>query len=107
LLLAIDFRLDTPKEVIIVTPISRREADPLLARLRSTFLPNRVLTVAVEGADLAAQARLVPLLQGKVARKGQATAYVCERNVCKVPTSDPEVFAQQIRQVEPLQLARR
>jgi uncharacterized protein YyaL (SSP411 family) len=103
LLLAIDFRLDTPKEVIIVTPISRREADPLLARLRSTFLPNRVLTVAVEGADLAAQARLVPLLQGKVARKGQATAYVCERNVCKVPTSDPEVFAQQIRQVEPLQ----
>jgi uncharacterized protein YyaL (SSP411 family) len=103
LLLAIDFRLDSPKEVMIVTPTLRKDAEPLLARLRSTFLPNRVLTVAAEGADLAAQARLVPLLQGKVVRKGEATAYVCEKYVCKVPTSDPDVFAQQIGKVEPLE----
>jgi hypothetical protein len=101
-LLASDFHLDTPKELVIVTPTSREEAEPLLARLRSTLLPNRVLTVAAEGADLASQSRLVPLLQGKVTRKGQATAYVCERRVCKLPTSDPEVFARQIQKVEPL-----
>jgi uncharacterized protein YyaL (SSP411 family) len=105
MLLASDFHLDTPKELVIVTPSSRAEAEPLLARLRSTFLPNRVLTVAAEGADLAAQSRLVPLLQGKVTRKGQATAYVCERRVCKLPTSDPEVFARQIQKVEPLTAA--
>jgi uncharacterized protein YyaL (SSP411 family) len=58
--------------------------------------------VAVEGADLAAQARLVPLVQGKLARKGEATAYVCEKRICALPTSDPEVFAGQIRKVRPL-----
>jgi uncharacterized protein len=102
MLLALDFHLDTPKEVVIVTPRARREAEPLLARLRATFLPNRVLVVATEGEDLAAQARLVPLVEGKVARDGRATAYVCERRVCARPTSDPEVFARQIGQVEPL-----
>ena len=102
MLLAVDFHLDTPREVVIVTPAAREEAEPFLAKLRSTFLPNRVLAVAAEGADLTAQARLVPLLQGKLALKGQATAYVCERGVCKLPTSDPQVFARQIRKVEPL-----
>jgi len=100
MLLALDFQLDTPKEVVIVTAGSRSEAEPLLAKLRATFLPNRVLVVASQGADLAAQAQLVPLLEGKVARKGQVTAYVCERRVCRLPTSDPEVFLQQLRKVE-------
>jgi uncharacterized protein YyaL (SSP411 family) len=102
MLLAADFRLDTPKEVVIVAPTSRKDAEPLLAKLRATFLPNRVLALAVEGDDLAAQSQLVPLLQGKVSRKGQATAYVCERRVCRLPTTDPEVFAQQLRKAEPL-----
>jgi uncharacterized protein YyaL (SSP411 family) len=102
MLLATDFHLDTPKELVIVTRTSRQEAGPLLAKLRSTFVPNRVLIVAAEGADLAAHLQVVPLLQGKVTRKGQATAYVCEKRVCKLPTSDPEVFARQIQKVEPL-----
>ena len=106
MLLAADFQFDVPKELVIVTPNSREEAEPLLAKLRSTFVPNRVLTIAAEGDDLADQSRLVPLLEGKVTRGGKATAYVCERRVCKLPTSDPEVFAQQIRKVEPLETVR-
>jgi uncharacterized protein YyaL (SSP411 family) len=102
MLLAADFRLDTPKEVVIVARTARKDAEPLLAKLRSTFLPNRVLAVAAEGEDLAAQSQLVPLLRDKVSRKGQATAYVCERGVCRLPTTDPDVFAQQLRKVEPL-----
>jgi hypothetical protein len=105
MLLAADFQLDTPKEVVIVAPAARDEAEPFLARLRSTFLPNRVLAVATEGPDLTGQARLVPLLRGKLALKGQATAYVCELGVCKLPTSDPEVFERQIRNLEPPPLA--
>ena len=101
MLLAVDFHLDTPKEVVIVAPRARGEAEPFLARLRTTFLPNRVLVVAVPGADLAAQARLVPWVEGKVARQGRPTAYVCERRVCRFPTSDPEVFARQLRSMEP------
>jgi len=34
---------------------------------------------------------------GKTARRGQATAYVCERGACELPTTDPEVFAAQLQ----------
>jgi uncharacterized protein len=105
MLLASDFQLDVPKEVVIVARSSRDDAAPLLAKLRSAFVPNRVLVVATEGEDLKAQSRLVPLLEGKLSRKGAATAYVCERRVCQLPTSDPEVFARQIRKAEPLRAA--
>ena len=65
-------------------------------RLRAVFLPSRIVAVAVQGANLDAQAQRVPLLEGKVAAKRKATAYVCERGVCRLPTRDPETFAKQI-----------
>jgi hypothetical protein len=95
MLLAVDFTLDTPKEIAIVTPTSRGEAEPFLARLRRTFLPNHVLAVAV--ASDPPSRKLVPWLEGKTAQRGRPTAYVCERRVCQLPTADPEVFARQIR----------
>lgn len=39
----------------------------------------------------------VSLVENKLARKGKPTASVCERRVCKLPTTDLSVFA------EPLQ----
>jgi uncharacterized protein YyaL (SSP411 family) len=101
LLLAVDYYLDTPTEIIIVTPKSRAEAEPFLARLRTTFFPNRIVAVVAEGDELDAHAQLVPLLEYKIAQGGKATAYVCERRVCKLPTTDPAVFAQQLRTVRP------
>ena len=68
----------------------------MLARLRQTFLPSRVLAVAVEGPDLAAQKKLVPLFEGRKTIGGKVTVFVCEAQVCKLPTTDPEVFAKQI-----------
>ncbi|MEX1245022.1 MAG: thioredoxin domain-containing protein [Thermoanaerobaculia bacterium] len=103
LLLALDFQLDSPKEIVIVTRRSRAEAEPLLARLRSAYVPNRVLLIAVEGEPLTALSRLSPLVEGKAAGKGPAMAYVCRRGVCDLPTADPSNFEKQIRKVDPLQ----
>jgi hypothetical protein len=99
MLLALDFRTDTPKEIIIVAKESASEAEPFLKRLRATFLPNRILTVVTEGDSIEEHAKLVPLVEGKIARGGKATAYVCERQVCDLPTSDPEIFAKQITEI--------
>ncbi|MFQ5766682.1 MAG: thioredoxin domain-containing protein [Acidobacteriota bacterium] len=99
MLLALDFRLDRPKEIVLVRPAEGGDPAPLLDRLRRTFLPNRVLVDVTEGADLARLAELVPLVEGKVARGGKVTAYVCEKGVCKLPTTDPEQFARQIEEV--------
>ena len=104
MLLAVDFYLDTPKEIVIVAPGSRANAEILLRQLRSTFLPNRILAVAGEGEDLNTQAKLVPLLENKTAQKGKPTAYVCERGICELPTSAPDVFARQLRKVRKLEI---
>jgi uncharacterized protein YyaL (SSP411 family) len=100
MLLALDFRYDSPKEIVLVTPSARAQAEPFLARLRKTFLPNRVLSVVTAGEDQAAQARLVPAIRAKVARAGLTTAYVCEKQTCELPTSDPDVFGHQIRKIQ-------
>jgi len=97
-MLALDWRTDRVREVVVVAPAgqdARRAAEPLLAKLRSTFLPNRIVVVADE-SQLDALAKVAPLVQGKLARGGETTAYVCERGTCKLPTSDPEVFAAQL-----------
>ncbi|MCP4694158.1 MAG: thioredoxin domain-containing protein, partial [Desulfobacterales bacterium] len=56
---ALDFSLDSPKQIVIVTPEGKKEAaEPFLAEFRKQFLPNRVLAAAAEGEDLAAHGRL-------------------------------------------------
>jgi uncharacterized protein YyaL (SSP411 family) len=102
MLLALDFATDRAKEVVIVAPDSAAEAEPLLARLRRTFVPNRVLTLVVAGEDGGAHAGLEPIVAGKVALGGRATGYVCEAQACKLPTTNPEVFAGELREVFPL-----
>ena len=101
MLLAIDFHLDAPKEILLVMPQSRDEARQLLQPLRTAFVPNRVLTVVAEGTELDAHAAVVPLLEDKRAIGGRPTAYVCERRVCELPASDPAVLTKQIHRVEP------
>jgi hypothetical protein len=100
MLLALDFHLDIPKQIVIVTPNNRAEATPLLNEFRMTLLPNRVLSVVTQGDELAQHTQLIPLLDQKRAIKGQPTAYVCENRVCELPTGDPARFAEQLRKVE-------
>jgi hypothetical protein len=95
-LLAVDFRLDAVKQIVIVAPSSRDEAAPFLARLARTFVPNHVLVVTPQGSAQAELAARIPLVEGKTAIRGKPTAYVCEKQSCKLPTSDPAVFARQI-----------
>jgi uncharacterized protein YyaL (SSP411 family) len=102
MLSAVDFLLDKPKEIVIVKPRMAASAESLLAELRATFTPNRILSVVSQGSDLDRQQQLIPLLQFKVAIGEKVTAYVCEKQVCALPTADPTVFAQQITHVEPL-----
>jgi uncharacterized protein YyaL (SSP411 family) len=103
-LLALDLRLDAIKEIVVVRPSgSAGGLAALLVPLRRSFVPNRILAVVTEGTDLEAHAALVPLVSGKRAQAGRATAYVCRQRVCRYPTSDPQVFSQQIQVSAPLQ----
>lgn len=101
MLLALDFFLDRPKEIVIVTPEGKEDAaEPFLEVLRRRFLPNRVLIVTAEGNRLASLSQIVPGVRNKTAIDGKATAYVCAAGNCQLPTTDPAVFSEQLRQAD-------
>jgi len=103
MLVAVDFFLDSPKEIIIITPQGKKgSAHPFLVEFRKQFLPNRVLVVVAEGEDLNSHEKVFPLVKGKLTQEGKATAYVCEKGVCNLPTRDSTVFAVQIKTVKKL-----
>ena len=95
MLLAVDFYYDRPREIVIVTPGEHTGAAALLAEFRTRFLPSRVLAV-LPAAKVAAQSELLPIAEGKTARHGQPTAYVCEQGVCELPASSPAEFAERL-----------
>jgi hypothetical protein len=108
MLIALAFHLDKAKEIIIVTPEGENHSanpatDSMLARLRRTFLPNRIIVVVQQGEMLERHASVIPLLKGKRALQGKTTAYVCEQGVCELPTQDAAEFAGQIAKTEPLE----
>jgi uncharacterized protein YyaL (SSP411 family) len=64
----------------------------LLAAARRPLLPRTVVAlVPASGAD-AETARLIPVLAGRAAPGGRATAYLCEGTVCRAPVSDPDAL---------------
>jgi uncharacterized protein YyaL (SSP411 family) len=97
-LLALDFRTDTAREVVVVWPkgSTAAAAAPLLAAVRRTFLPNKVLAGTAEGESLDALAAVTPLVSEKRALGGRSTAYVCERGRCELPTAAPALLARQL-----------
>ncbi|MGH7268361.1 MAG: thioredoxin domain-containing protein [Candidatus Rokuibacteriota bacterium] len=92
-LAALDFHLGPPLEVALVWPAGAAagEAAPLLGEVAARYLPGRVLAGAAEGGGAG-----MPLLEGKTARAGRATAYVCERYACQAPTSEPVELGRQL-----------
>ena len=100
LLAALDFSSGQPLEIVLVAPAGGSAA-ALEEVVRRTFVPNHVLAVASEGEDLTAQRKLVPLLEGKKALGGKATAFVCRGRVCKLPTTDPRVLKAQLQPAPP------
>lgn len=97
MLLAVDFYLNKIKEIVIVTPKGKQKgAEFFLAELRKQFLPHKILVVLEEGDEIQRYSKIIPFVKAKVAQKSKVTAYVCEKGLCQLPTTDPGVFAKQI-----------
>jgi uncharacterized protein len=91
---AADFALARVREVAIVGRPGADDTEALLAQVWGTYQPNRVVAAAGPG-DAAAQGE-VPLLAGRPALEGRATAYVCEHFVCQRPVTEPAELAAQL-----------
>jgi uncharacterized protein YyaL (SSP411 family) len=102
-LLALDYFTDVPREIALIWPKdqSAAAAEPLLAVLRRTFVPNAAVAGAAEGPPLAALAQLAPFAAEKLAQGGHPTGYVCEHGKCDLPATDPAAFGKQLQKIHP------
>jgi uncharacterized protein YyaL (SSP411 family) len=101
MLLALDYATDDAREVVLVWPEGEPPPEPFLSVLRRAFLPSRALAGAPEGEGVARLGRVAPVVAGKVAAGGKATAYVCEKGSCRLPAIAPEKLAGQLATVRP------
>jgi uncharacterized protein YyaL (SSP411 family) len=83
LLMALDYARGDAKAVAVIGPAGDALRKDLLAAVRSGFRPRQVVAAGAPGSSGPA------LLKQKGLLAGRAAAYVCERGVCREPTSDP------------------
>jgi uncharacterized protein len=86
-ILAFDFALHPPVEIVVIGEPAQPGTRALLARVHRRFIPARVL--AGSASPPGEEAREVPLLAGKHLVDGKPAAFVCKGFTCLAPATDP------------------
>jgi hypothetical protein len=97
-LCAADRSLSEPLDAVIAGPADDPRAVALRRAVAAPYAPDLVmapLDTALAGGDAAAHGSW-PLFEGKTAREGIPTAYVCRGYACDEPTADPRRAAEQV-----------
>ncbi len=89
MLVAFDFHLDKPKQIIIAGRPEAADTRAMLREVHARFIPNKILLLADGGAGQKTLAGYIEFIKGVQMIDGKATAFVCENYVCKLPTTDP------------------
>jgi len=84
---ALDYALG-PQDVVVLAAADDGGSQKMLTALRQHFLP-RTLVLLADPSDTRLN-ELTPLLQGKEARGGQTTAYLCRDETCQAPVTSAE-----------------
>ncbi|MCC6143485.1 MAG: thioredoxin domain-containing protein [Candidatus Hydrogenedentes bacterium] len=95
MLCALDFYLHPPQEIAIIGGKEAEDTRQLVHAIFAHFVPNKVVAAAVPG-KVEETAKDVPLLAGKVAVDGKATAYVCKNFTCDAPVTNPEALVEKL-----------
>ena len=96
LLSALDFAIGPVQEVALVGDPAGPDTRDLLAALYARYDPNRVLALRPPGAEGDTVTRSIPLLEGRTAIEGRATAYVCQHFACRLPVTTAEALLSQL-----------
>jgi uncharacterized protein YyaL (SSP411 family) len=95
MLSAADRALSSPIDAVIAGDPSDSSAIDLRRAVARAFAPDLVIAPIGPASILSGW----PLFEGKVARDGTATAYVCRGYVCDEPTADGAVAAAQVERL--------
>ncbi|MBI3766609.1 MAG: thioredoxin domain-containing protein [Ignavibacteriales bacterium] len=97
MLVAVDWRSSTPKEIIIAGNPSGEDTKLMVREVHSTFIPNKIILLADGGERQKKIASFLPFVESMTRLQGKATAYVCENYACQLPTSDVTVLSGLLR----------
>jgi uncharacterized protein YyaL (SSP411 family) len=97
-LCALDLYLGPSREVAVIGDLDADATRSLIDVVWRRFLPNVVLAASAPGDGRAAEK--LALLADRPPVDGGPTAYVCERFVCKRPTTDASELASQLGAAE-------
>jgi uncharacterized protein len=89
---ALDFYLETPKEIAIVGRADQADTQALLRLVHESYVPNKILLV-IDPAGGTGDAFAHLPVDEMTQLEGKATAYVCHNFTCSVPTTTPEALA--------------
>lgn len=93
LLIAVDHLASGAREVVIAGDPANDDTRKLIRATRAAFVPQRVVTLAFDGAD----ADLIPLVDGKTPGPTGALAYVCRNWSCREPVSTAEALVETLK----------
>ncbi|HZW54686.1 MAG TPA: thioredoxin domain-containing protein [Nitrososphaerales archaeon] len=86
MLVALDFALGNPKEIVVSGDLERDDTRMLLRAIRNQFLPNSVILHSSSSLE-----REIPLIEGRVSGQADtAKVYVCTNFACKLPAKTKE-----------------
>lgn len=96
MLVAFNWQLTTPKEIIIVGNISAEDTKVILREVRKHFLPNKIILL-VDDDSKSKLVTYLPFIENMTMIDGKATAYICQNYSCQLPTNDVEKVAEMLR----------
>ncbi len=98
LLVALSEHLSPSREIAIVGARGADDTRALLHAIHARFLPGAALAFIESSASADADLdKLIPLLEGKTALDGRATAYVCRNYACRQPVTDVAALEAELR----------
>jgi uncharacterized protein YyaL (SSP411 family) len=94
MLVAVDFSLDKPKQIIIAGQLQAPDTHAMLRAVHARFMPNKILLLMDGGEGQDYFSRHLPFVKSMTSLNKKATAYVCENYTCQLPTTDLPVMVQ-------------
>ena len=94
MLVAFQFSLSKPKQIILVGDRGAPETNQMLSILHERFVPNRIVILVDSDHARKSLAAYLPVVETMTRIGGKTTAYVCENYSCKLPTADAVKFAE-------------
>ena len=99
-LAGLDFRIGPSYEVVIAGRTETGDTAEMLVAMQKIFAPNKVLVFRPEGDHIPEIVQIAPFTEAQKTIEGNATAYICQNQVCSVPTTSVRKAIEQITQEE-------